>query len=346
MLIEREPAIFPLSHSAGPRDVPLLGETIGDEPAPHRRALRRPRGARRPPPGLPRDLRRALGRRSTARRARCSRAACGKGDRVGIWAPNRYEWVVTQFATARDRRDPRQRSTRPTRRPSSQYALQQGRRRACSCWRAASATPTTSAMLDEVRGRLPGAARDDRARGRLGRRSWPTARRVGDARAGRARGVAAVRRPDQHPVHLGHDRAPRRARRSRTTTSSTTATSSASALRLHASTTASACPVPFYHCFGMVLGNLACVTHGACMVVPGEAFDAAAVLEAVEAERCTVALRRADDVHRRARAPGLRALRPLEPAHRHHGRRALPGRGDEAGARADAHGRGHDRAAA
>jgi fatty-acyl-CoA synthase len=46
-------------------------------------------------------------------------------------------------------------------------------------------------------------------------------------------------------------------------------------------------PVPFYHCFGMVMGNLACTSHGACMVVPGEAFDPAAALEAVEAERCT-----------------------------------------------------------
>ena len=46
-------------------------------------------------------------------------------------------------------------------------------------------------------------------------------------------------------------------------------------------------PVPFYHCFGMVLGNLACTAHGACMVVPAEAFDPLAVLETVQAERCT-----------------------------------------------------------
>ena len=46
-------------------------------------------------------------------------------------------------------------------------------------------------------------------------------------------------------------------------------------------------PVPYYHCFGMVLGNLACTTHGACIVVPGPAFEPVAVLEAVEAERCT-----------------------------------------------------------
>ncbi len=46
-------------------------------------------------------------------------------------------------------------------------------------------------------------------------------------------------------------------------------------------------PVPLYHCFGMVMGNLACLTHGATMVYPSEGFDALAVLRAVEAERCT-----------------------------------------------------------
>ena len=46
-------------------------------------------------------------------------------------------------------------------------------------------------------------------------------------------------------------------------------------------------PVPLYHCFGMVMGNLGCITHGAAMVYPSEGFDAGAVLEAVEAERCT-----------------------------------------------------------
>jgi fatty-acyl-CoA synthase len=46
-------------------------------------------------------------------------------------------------------------------------------------------------------------------------------------------------------------------------------------------------PVPLYHCFGMVLGVLACVTHGAAMVFPSEGFDPGAVLEAVSEERCT-----------------------------------------------------------
>jgi fatty-acyl-CoA synthase len=46
-------------------------------------------------------------------------------------------------------------------------------------------------------------------------------------------------------------------------------------------------PVPLYHCFGMVLGNLACLTHGAAMVYPAPVFDARATLEAIEAHRCT-----------------------------------------------------------
>ncbi|MBE9555212.1 MAG: AMP-binding protein, partial [Proteobacteria bacterium] len=46
-------------------------------------------------------------------------------------------------------------------------------------------------------------------------------------------------------------------------------------------------PVPLYHCFGMVLGNLACLTHGAAMVYPGEGFEPLSVLETVQAERCT-----------------------------------------------------------
>jgi fatty-acyl-CoA synthase len=46
-------------------------------------------------------------------------------------------------------------------------------------------------------------------------------------------------------------------------------------------------PVPLYHCFGMVMGNLGCTTHGACMVYPAEAFDPEATLEACARERCT-----------------------------------------------------------
>jgi fatty-acyl-CoA synthase len=46
-------------------------------------------------------------------------------------------------------------------------------------------------------------------------------------------------------------------------------------------------PVPFYHCFGMVIGNLCCTSHGACIVIPSESFEAVKVLEAVQKEKCT-----------------------------------------------------------
>ncbi len=92
-------------------------------------------------------------------------------------------------------------------------------------------------------------------------------------------------------------------------------------------------PVPFYHCFGMVMGNLGCTTHGACMVVPAEAFEPEATLRAVADEKCTSLYGVPDDVHRRAGPAGLRRLRPVQPAHRDHGRLAVPGRGDEEGRR-------------
>ena len=72
MLIEPRSHHPALSHAAGPRDVPLLEQTIGEAPAPHRRALRRPRGARGARAGLPRDLPRAVGR-GRARRPRPAR---------------------------------------------------------------------------------------------------------------------------------------------------------------------------------------------------------------------------------------------------------------------------------
>ena len=46
-------------------------------------------------------------------------------------------------------------------------------------------------------------------------------------------------------------------------------------------------PVPFYHCFGMVIGNIACTSHGACMVIPSESFEPEKALNAVEMEKCT-----------------------------------------------------------
>ena len=92
----------------------------------------------------------------------------------------------------------------------------------------------------------------------------------------------------------------RRAPRSPTATSSTTATSSP-ALQGFTPADRLCIPVPFYHCFGMVMGNLGCTTHGATMVIPSDAFDPTHVLETVAGRAVHRAVRRADDVHRRAR---------------------------------------------
>ena len=97
-------------------------------------------------------------------------------------------------------------------------------------------------------------------------------------------------------------------------------------------------PVPFYHCFGMIMGNLGATSHGSCIVIPAPAFDAEATLRGGGAGALHVAVRRADDVHRRARPPRLRVVRPGVAADGHHGRLALPGRGHEARHRPHAHG--------
>ena len=100
-------------------------------------------------------------------------------------------------------------------------------------------------------------------------------------------------------------------------------------------------PVPYYHCFGMVLGNLACVTHGSCMVSPSEGFDPVAALETVAGRTMHRPAWRAHDVHRHARTSRIRAFRPQELAHRDHGGLALPGRSDAKSGQHDAHERSH-----
>ena len=110
--------------------------------------------------------------------------------------------------------------------------------------------------------------------GRRRRRSW---RRASDGQA---------RRRLQHPVHLGHDRpaqggdahAPERADERLLHRPSGCATRPSDRVCV---------PVPFYHCFGCVLGTLVCAVYGSAMVVPAPSFDPGATLAAVAAERCT-----------------------------------------------------------
>ena len=88
--------------------------------------------------------------------------------------------------------------------------------------------------------------------------------------------------------------------------------------------------MPLYHCFGMVMGNLGCLTHGATMVYPAEAFDPLATLQAVAEERCTALYGVPTMFIAELDHPEFDEVRPQEPAHRHHGGLALPDRGDEA----------------
>ena len=226
------------------------------EPAPHRRALRRPRGARRPPPGLPRDLRASSGTQvdraaralhGARRRARATASASGRRTATSGSSPSSPTARIGAILV----------TINPAYKAAElAYALEQGRREPARHGPRLPRRATTSRMLAEVRG----AARALREAivleadwDALPRRAARASRRRG---AGRARGAPAVRRPDQHPVHVGHHRLARRARRCRTTTSSTTRTSRAmrSATREHDRVCV---PVPFYHCFGMVLGTLA-----------------------------------------------------------------------------------------
>ena len=256
-----------------------------------------------------------------------------RGDRVGIWSPNRYEWVVAQFACARIGAilvniNPAYKTA------ELEYALAQSGDEPA----APRARLSHERLRRHARRGAPAPARrcarpssfdDDWAAARRRRPRRPT----GELAAREARCRSTTRSTSSTP------RAPPaspRARRSRTTTSSTTATSSAARCRL-AERDRVCIPVPFYHCFGMVLGNLACVAHGASMVVPGEAFDAGRVLETVAAERCTSLYGVPTMFIAELDHPRLRRARSDVAAHRHHGRLALPGRGDAPGAETHAH---------
>jgi len=212
------------------------------------------------------------------------------GDRVGIWAPNCAEWTVTQFATAKAglilvNINPAYRLS------EAEYALNKvGCRALVTAVR--HKTSDYLGMVRELRdgGRLPLLETvitigDDPHRGCL---SFPHVSNTAD-RADRAR-LAEIGPTLQFddPINIQFT--------SGTTGFPKGATLShhnilnngffvGEAIRLKAGDRL-CIPVPLYHCFGMVMGNLGCVTHAATMVYPAEAFDPLAVLEAVAAEQC------------------------------------------------------------
>jgi fatty-acyl-CoA synthase len=271
--------VTPLSYAHGAFDVPLRGETIGElwraTVAAHgeREALvSRAQGIRWTYAELDRHV------------ERCARGLLAggvePGDRVGIWSPNNAEWVVLQFASARA--GAILVNVNPAyRQHELEYALRQS---GCSLLVLAPGFRDADyvELLDACE--VPVLRR----RVVLGE-EWEALLAEGD--------TVPVERLHEREGGLGFDQPINIQYTSGTTGFPKGATLSHHNIlnngffvgeTLGYTPDDRVCiPVPFYHCFGMVLGNLAVVSHGACIVIPGEWFDARAVLEAVAEERCT-----------------------------------------------------------
>jgi fatty-acyl-CoA synthase len=270
-----------LSYAHGASDVPLLGDTIGQrlrasvERFGDREALVvRHQGYR----ATYRELWEESGRAARGLLAR----GIERGDRVGIWAPNRAEWVVSQYATARI--GAILVNVNPAyKRSELEYALTRSGIGLLLLTRGFRDADYV-AMLDDVRGRCP-----ELEEALVLEDGWEELLAVG---ADVPEPVLAAREAElqfDDPINIQY-------------TSGTTGFPKGATLSHHnilnnahfiagtlryAEADRVCVPVPFYHCFGMVIGNLACMTRGACVVVPGESFEPLAVLEAVQAERCS-----------------------------------------------------------
>jgi len=290
-----------LSYVHGASEVPLIGSTIGDlfdrtvaaDPGAEALVVRH-QGVRLSYG----ELRERVDELARALMA----SGVERGDRVGIWAPNWAEWVLVQFATAKIGAilvnvNPAYRTH------ELRYALTQS---GCSTLVIAPPFKTSDygALLTEVAPELAGATPGD-----LRSEALPQLRTVvafgdqdlpGAIHWNRVLGRASQVSPKalaERQASLGFDDAINIQYTSGTTGFPKGATLShhsilnngffiGETLRL-TSDDRICIPVPFYHCFGMVLGNLAAVTHGATMVIPAPVFDPLETLETAAEERCT-----------------------------------------------------------
>ena len=242
-------------------------------------------------------------------RERADRLAAGllglglqPGDRIGIWSQNRAEWVLTQFATAKAGLV--MVNINPAyRRAELEYALAKVGCRALILAPGFKSSDYLG-MLRDLVPELDGAASGELRSAtlpelrhviRLGQESTPgmlnfdtVAQCGGPADMTRLHEVARTLQFDD-PVNIQFTSGTTGAPKGATLTHHNILNNGffiGEAMRL-TERDRLCIPVPLYHCFGMVLGNLACMTHGAAMVYPGEGFDAGAVLATVQAERCT-----------------------------------------------------------
>ena len=224
------------------------------------------------------------------------------GERVGIWSPNNAEWVVTQFATAKAglilvNINPAYRLA------ELEYALNKS---GCVALVTAARFKTSDylgmlrALAPELAAAAPGnlhAAKlpDLRLVITIGAENEPgmvpfadIAGLGGDAERRRLAGLAETLQFDD-PINIQFTSGTTGFPKGATLTHHNILNNGFFVARAMKFTEADrlCIPVPLYHCFGMVLGNLACLTHGAAMVYPSEAFEPLATLEAIEAERCT-----------------------------------------------------------
>ncbi|MCP3800108.1 AMP-binding protein [Allokutzneria sp. A3M-2-11 16] len=270
------------SYASGTSDVPLLGDTIGDN-------LDRAVAAFGDRDAL---VERVTGRRWTYRELAAEvdllargllAAGIGKGDRVGIWSPNRAEWTFTQYATAKI--GAILVNINPAYRVHElEYVLNQAGVRLLVAAKAFK-TSDYAGMIEEVR---PNCGALDRVV-LLDTPQWTDLLESGNGVAPDRLAAAQSGLSADDPINIQY-------------TSGTTGFPKGATLSHHnilnngffvgelcgyTEADRICIPVPFYHCFGMVMGNLAATSHGACMVIPAPAFEPRATLAAVQAEGCT-----------------------------------------------------------
>jgi len=268
-----------LSYAHGACDQPLLGETIGHNL--ERTAARVPNAdalvsCRQGQRLTYAEFDRAVNRLASGMLAE----GLGKGDRIGVWSPNRAEWTLVQYATAKlgvilVNINPAYRTTELV------YALRQS---SCRWLVAASGVGQIefAPMVAEARLSVPTLERTIF----FGSADWETLVTAGESPDVQA--IMAELDFDE-PINIQY-------------TSGTTGFPKGATLTHHnilnnaffsgellgyGELDRICIPVPLYHCFGMVLGNLAATSHGACMVYPAETFEPEATLQACERERCT-----------------------------------------------------------